>query len=263
MAFRDYDVGPSPEAQALRRAMSAPVYGREFADYDKCITRLKAAGVWGALDQLWVPAANDSQISALSWKTPGSFTLSPINGPNFVVNRGWTLDGFSRYLNTGWVPSTDGVRFTQDSCQLGAWVNSTGSDTVGTTSTGGCSDASHTISLIPWRTGNGIGNRLCDATSGSSGSSIGTRLGMSVNQRSVSTGREGFRDGASVGTVSATSTGRPTTALYIGGQNQNGTFASGSTDRQAAFWVGGALSAEQHRAFYWILGEFLRSKGAQ
>ena len=49
-----------------------------------------------------------------NWKNPGSFDATLINAPAFVSLEGFTGNGTSSYINTGWVPSTDGVNYTKD-----------------------------------------------------------------------------------------------------------------------------------------------------
>lgn len=99
---------------------SLPAYHRKRAIND-VIVALKAAGVWTKLDVLYVFAAHDEDTALINWKNPGTFNCTAVNAPTFVADRGYTGDGASSALDTGFNPSTAGGGFTQNSAHLGAW----------------------------------------------------------------------------------------------------------------------------------------------
>jgi hypothetical protein len=111
-----------PAASTLFAAMTTPpTTGRKTLIND-LIVSLKASGVWASLDLLYITAAADSQAGRLNWKNPGSFTLSPSNSPAFVADRGFTGDGATSSLNTGWDASINGVNFTLNSASVWVWI---------------------------------------------------------------------------------------------------------------------------------------------
>jgi hypothetical protein len=82
------------------------------------VIALKNLGIWDDLDILYVFATDgDSDFATLNWKAPASFQASKVSSPTFTANQGFTGNGSSAYLDTGWAPDPDGVNYTQnDAC---------------------------------------------------------------------------------------------------------------------------------------------------
>lgn len=109
-----------PAANALFAAMTTPPDAARKTLINNMIVSLKASGVWALLDCLYVLAAADNQAARLNWKAPGTFTASPVNSPAFVVDRGYTGDGSSSLLDSGFNPATTG-QGTLNSAHFGYW----------------------------------------------------------------------------------------------------------------------------------------------
>lgn len=123
-AFGDPYSFANAEAEALVAAMNiAPNKARKGL-VDDLIGTLKAASVWSKLDVMWVLAAHDEQAGRLNWKSPGTFTLSAVNGPAFATDRGFSGNGSTSYLDTGWNRLTSGVVFTQDNAHISIYQRS-------------------------------------------------------------------------------------------------------------------------------------------
>ena len=73
------------------------------------ITTLKSIGAWDELDVLWVFATDgDSDFATLNLKAPTLFKCSPVNSPIFTSLEGFTGNGSTSYLTTGWNPAPNG-----------------------------------------------------------------------------------------------------------------------------------------------------------
>lgn len=109
------------EASALvSRFTTQPTKARKIL-IDTLIGSLKTAGVWSKLDAFYMLAAADAQSSLLNWVST-SYNLTAVNSPAFVVDRGYTGDGSTSYLDTGFNPTTAvAPKFVQDSGSLAFW----------------------------------------------------------------------------------------------------------------------------------------------
>ena len=90
---------------------------------DDCVGALKTAGVWSKTDVLYVLAAHHEQAGRINWKNPGTLTASLVNAPSFVADQGFTGNGRSSYLNTGYNPTAFAGQLTLNSAHIGVWSN--------------------------------------------------------------------------------------------------------------------------------------------
>lgn len=109
-----------PEALALFARMAAPPDARRKGLINTLIAGLKQAGVWSRLDAFYMLAAHTAQAARLNW-VADAYNLTPVNGPAFEVDRGYTGNGFNAYLDTGFNPATAGGKFTLNDAHLGVW----------------------------------------------------------------------------------------------------------------------------------------------
>src|SRR5215204_6883067 len=94
------------------------------------IAGLKTDGVWALLDRLWVLAAENSQSALIDLKGLDTGVPSVGSGavmPVFVADRGYTFNA-QNHIDTTWVPSTDGVNFTQDSACMFIYDRTSGAN---------------------------------------------------------------------------------------------------------------------------------------
>ena len=93
------------------------------------IVYLKAQGLWTLIDVLWLPATNgDSNFACYNVKSPASHKLTKMNSPLFTSLEGFTGNG--GYLDTNWIPETDGVNFTLNSGSIGAYMRTNSDNTL-------------------------------------------------------------------------------------------------------------------------------------
>jgi hypothetical protein len=238
--------GFTPEAETLFAAMSpAPDNARKIV-INNLIVSLINDGIWSKLDVLWVMAAHDAQAARLNWKTPASFALTAVNSPTFTTDRGYAGNGSTSSLNTGWNPATNGSQYTLNSAALGFWVNA-GTDTADSTgiSGGAIITGSEVAFICPRGSADRMRGRMNQsaATIDFGASNIGTRIGLSVLNRSSSSLTTAYRNGLSVGTDAATSSAVPSLAMYVGATNVNGAALNFVDNRFSVMLAGASLSA--------------------
>lgn len=107
-------------AAVVARFTTPPTNARKLL-IDNLVGSLKTGGVWSKLDAFYMLAAADAQSSLLNWVST-SFNLTAVNSPVLEVDRGYTGDGTTSYLDTGFNPTTAvGAKFTQNSASFGIY----------------------------------------------------------------------------------------------------------------------------------------------
>lgn len=81
---------------------------------------LRAAGLLGKLDVLYVCATEVADQSLCNWVDPTKFHATN-NSAVFTANRGW-LGGAGTYIQPNWTPSTDAVNYTLNNASVFAWT---------------------------------------------------------------------------------------------------------------------------------------------
>lgn len=105
----------------LARMTVTPSVARQQA-IETLIVGLKSLGVWTKFDALYVMAAHDGQAARRNW-VADAYNLSAVNSPAFVADRGYSGDGSTSYLSTGFnVSSAAGRKFQQNDAHVGVWV---------------------------------------------------------------------------------------------------------------------------------------------
>ena len=93
---------------------------------NQLVLDLKASGAWAGMSIFYNMATDgDSDFAGINWVDPNNFELTPINSPTFTTNSGFTGNGTSMVLDTGFVPSTDWGSSTDVS--MGGWATLNGS----------------------------------------------------------------------------------------------------------------------------------------
>jgi hypothetical protein len=243
-----YDV----DAQSLFTAMSVTPSDARKELINNLVLSLKSAGVWSKLDTLYVIAAHDAQAARLNWKGNASFTLSAVNSPFFVTDRGYYTDGVSTYLNMNWAPLTNGINYTQNSATLGIWTRN--NDLV-TSGSGGSGTTAVTL-LSPRGTSSILKYRINQAAT-SDGAAVSSGYGLTAVSRSGATATQAYRNGATSGSAGAIASAALTSVQFNLGR-VNGSFAP--NEFQAAF-TGSNLSPSEHTALYDSLSTYMTAIG--
>jgi hypothetical protein len=212
---------------------------------NQLVLDLKAAGVWGELDLLYVFATDgDRDFAKINWIDPGNFDCSETNNPAHITNVGFDFNGIDNYLDTGWIASDDAVQYTLNDASLFLYINneiSTSSDfETGVQQTGSIETLLAVKSIGQTHAFNI--NAASTALRGSSVSSIG----LFHTQRTASNAMRIFKGGSQVGTDSTeASTSVPSSRTFTIGAARSST-VTGFSDAQIGFYgIGASLSGKE------------------
>lgn len=248
-AFADFPVilpGTHPKARAVMNAMTTPPPGGRRRAIDRLVRALHSADVWSKLGGLWVLGAHAAQAARLNWINPGSTSdMTAVNSPTFTVDRGYTGDGSTAYLNTTAAINTMSP-YAQNLAHTGVW-----SLTEGTNATAEMTNAANTTLRHTSRNaGSNFVSRLSSTNNTTIANSVGS--GHSVANRSASNLTTFYVNGASIGTDNDPSTGVPTDALR----------AAVNTRQIMAVHIGSSLTAAEVLALYSALNAYKTAIGA-
>lgn len=224
------------------------------------IVGLKFDGVWTKLDRLVLLAAENMQ-SALTDLVTGFFCT--VNGsPAFTVDRGYTgVDGSTTdYIDILFVPSLNGVNYTQNAASLSIWNVTNISPASGGVGMG-TFDATETDIYATYLDGNVYG-RINDTPSSGSQGPPATRAGHWFLNRSGASTSQIYQNGSLFGSPNGTSgalSNNPMYILALGGVANSA--STGSPQQQAMASIGGNLSSTNVANFYNRLRTYMTAVG--
>lgn len=98
---------------AIAQGYSVPTTAQQ-QHFSRFVKELKDFFMWLINDRFYVMAQNGSaNFGRINWRSPSLSTLLTItNAGAFASNLGWLLNGTTQFINTGYVPSVDGVNYT-------------------------------------------------------------------------------------------------------------------------------------------------------
>lgn len=70
-------------------------------------------------DRLWIHGLSNSVAARTSFVNPSSTAITAVNSPTFTANVGYNGNGTTSYLNLNFIPSTQAVKFSQNSASFG------------------------------------------------------------------------------------------------------------------------------------------------
>lgn len=250
----------SAQATTLFSAMSVAPTPTRKAAIDTLIGALKSAGVWAELDAFYLHAAHDEQAARINWKNPGTFTCVNVNSATFDVDRGFTGNGTTMYLTTGFVPASHAVNMLQNDNHHASYALN---DIINTNvvSFGGPNETicfrSATDTLIV---------RDAASASNSTTATVATGVGYVLASRSASSGFSIYKNGSLFEAATRTSTGlSPAGSLgyMILARNSGSDVAFGISSYQVACThFGGGLNGTQVSAAYTAINAYLQAVGA-
>lgn len=235
-------------------------YATEIATLE---TDLTSDGVWAKLDALWVLAADTSANAKKNLVNPGTFDLTEQNSPTFSAQQGYTSNGTTSYLKTGFTPSTAGGNMTAHSGAIGHYsITNRTSGSNQHANMLAAADGTNEIAVYAHAAGPVTYFPCNDHDFNSYGSSNGrgfwvaSRKGVSNDRRSL------FLNGTEVVTdqVSAEQA-LVTQEIYMCAVNSSGTPAGFSTDVIAAGFISGGLTATDVSNFSTRLNAYMTAAG--
>lgn len=211
-------------------------------------------GTYSLLDGLYVFATNSQANAQVNWAKPGTNNLTAHGSLTFSANSGYTSDGSTGYLDTGFIPSSAGGNVTLNSANFGA-CDFTGS----VFGASGAQDGA-VYFAVEYANTTTVYLDLNDGNFATIGSTNET--GSRVDVRTSSSSITSYKNGSSIGSAANNSGTLETKSLYLLGFNNNGTAASFSSDQFGYFFFGGTLSGTQVTNIYNRLHTYLGAVSA-
>lgn len=217
------------------------------------IKSLVQAGIWDKLDAFYMLAAADAQSSLLNWVST-SYNLTAVNSPAFVANQGYTGDGATSYLDTGFNPTTaPSPKFVQDSAHQALWSRTNNPNGAADSFDFGSSNSyiSRAVSL------SGRGATRPNAASAQLIGS-GAYPGYAGWTRSAAAVWEGYAQGVDSG-GGTTASAAPVNSTFAILRSRDGSFGA---NQIATAHFGSNLTAGEVAAAYAALQTYLQAIGA-
>jgi hypothetical protein len=238
--------------EAIAAAFTTPPTTARKNLIDACVVSLKSAGVWTKLDALYAFAAADSQAAKINWKAPGTFNCTEVNAPAFTADVGFTGNGSTSYLDSGFNPSTAPTpNFTLNSASIFGWSNTAATSTgamVGVTS-----GSNH--ALYSRYTDNNAYSHISTSVGNASVAAVGTGVGFLSASRTGASATTIYKNGAAGTTATDAS-------VSVVGQI---TFVATNTalwpGQMCAGGVGSQMNATEHLALYNALRTYMTGVG--
>jgi hypothetical protein len=219
---------------------------------------LMQAGVWDKLDALYVFAAHHPQAGRLNWKSRVVGDAVGVNSPVFEVDRGFTGDSTTAYLDTGTFPASF-VRYKASDASVGVYVRS--SATVNVTDVWATPNAG----IVPSLSNSTVIARVNASTFVKpEPNNGGDRTGLFAISRLPSDNATGFvyKDGALLGSGPQTAGALPTLPFeFCRGPGPTGSAAYSPRQLSAGF-VGAGLTAQEHADLHTALTIYMTAIGA-
>lgn len=254
-----------PEALSLFARMSSPPSTDRAALINTLIKSLKTAGVWAKLDALYLLAAADAQAARLNW-CGTSYDISAVNGPSFTADRGYTGNGSSAYLETGFNPNTaSGAKYTRDSAHIAFWDRTDRAASSTSIEMGLFNGSSFQTHINARWTGNIGLSRINQAVTGQLGPSVASSAGCYILTRTGSATQTLYKNGASLAsntTASVALSLANDSFVLLAAKFVGSSPGSNTSDQLAYASIGGGLSNADQTALYSAINTYLVAIGA-
>ena len=246
--------GFTPQALALFARMSPTPSPARKVLINQTIAALIGAGVWTKLDVLQIYAADAQANALLNWIS-SSYNSTAVNSPTFTADRGFTGDGVSAYLNTGYAASS-GPKWGQNDHSFGRWLR--------TGPGGGGMDlgAYETATLKSAYVLSNVGAQYQVSDSGTLQTVNASVIGSVTATRTASGSFDIYKNGAFVTNVVAVSRAGSTLSMYVLAYNFDGGAATFSSNQLGAIYMGAALTAGDTLALHNALQAYMTGVGA-
>lgn len=247
------------DAEALFARFTTPPTTARKVLINNRILAAKASGAWALRDAFYMMAAADAQAAQRNWKQD-AFNLTPTGTIAFEADRGYTGNGTTGYLATGFTPSTAGGQFALNGAHLSVWSLT---DAINTgVSIGARTSSVAGQSFLTIRSTSNLGAYRLNQDAIGTVPTVANSSGGFVVRRSGAAVRALFRNGASVATDTTVSTSLPTAAITIGALNTGGVIGSFNTYQFASAGFGGNLTDAMILAEYQADLAYLQGVGA-
>lgn len=246
------------EYQAVYDSLTTKPSAAIAYNQDAMVRALINAGVWAKLDlfYLFAQTVNSASEALKNWILPGTHDASLVNAPAFVALEGFTGNGSTSYINTGWDATTDGVNYIQDSASAGVYIRT---NIAGTETDIGARSAAGRFQISPRVVGDekqAIGPNDLTALNDANTDS----RGMFVLTRTASNARALYKNKVA-NSDSEASTGIFTDDVFILANNNFGAPNNHSTRQVACAIIGGGLTQANVDALTDAVEAYMDSNG--
>ncbi len=253
----------SAEYQAVYDAMTNKPTSEIAEHQDAMVMALVAGGYWARMDLFYCMAqySNAAGEAQINWPNPGTYDLTDpgSTSPTFNSLEGFTGDGESMYLSTGFNPSTDTTAASRLSMSIGVYTRSSVYATKYAMGVRADDLVAYRITLCP-RSASGTQLFWVSAASQTSlsvPSSLGTHL---VTRRGVND-VQGYRNGISTGISTVDAYPVPNYNIYLLAQNNKDTADAFYTGQISFAWLMDGASTDDALAIHNIIETYMDAIG--
>lgn len=211
--------------------------------YTNFICTLVTAGAWSKFDALYVFFTQDATTANLNLKS-SSYTITPNGSPGFTADSGYIgVDASATvYLDTGFVPSTAGGQYAQDSAHVAVWSLTSGQSSAsgGVVVGDGAGSGTGNTYIFPRYSSDNAFSRINGVEDVTVTSTDGT--GYWVALRNGATDQRLYRNATQLGTNEGADGTLSTLSMYFLGSNAGGVGSSGGAVRLAMGSIGATLT---------------------
>jgi hypothetical protein len=253
-----------PDATAWKNAVvtaGGSVSAGRLTLVSNLIVSLKSAGVWTKLDRLWLFAGENTQSATID--LAALQTAVPTNSPTFTVDRGYTTNGSSSYVDTNFNPSSGTPNYALNSAHMTFWnrLNKAATATVemgdATVATGHVTSVS-----VKWSDGNTY-FAVNDSNGDGGRAAPANVVGFWAASRVDSATGTVYQNGSSLGDNGQASVAIPIYTFLVGASRSAGSTPSNfSTCQYASASLGAGLDSTEVSAYYSALSTYMTAVGA-
>ena len=118
--------GNEPETDAIISEFITPATENQQYVMNQLIIALKSAGTWDKMDAFYSAKQAEAQQTLINWKDPSGAQLDSGAGNTFTSYEYWERNGATgSSVDTGFIPSLDGVQWTSSSAHVGIYATPT------------------------------------------------------------------------------------------------------------------------------------------
>jgi hypothetical protein len=240
-------------------ARTSGLSGTESAAYTNLICTMVSDGSFALLDGLYIFATNSTTTANLNLIST-SYALTTNGAVSFSADQGYTGDGSTGYLATGFTPSTAGGQFVQNSANLGIYILTSRTTSQGYVDIGAGGGSVYSL-IQPLF--NGGGGQAWLVNSLSLNTYVPTNVqGSWLASRTSSALTTYYGNGVSVGSnASDAAAGNANQQIIILALEDGGFVDSFSTDQLSAAWYGAGLSSTQEATVQTDINNYMKALG--
>lgn len=222
------EAGFTPEFQAIYDEWIIKPEDFDALLWNQEVSDLIDSGKWATLDRFFFFAihTNDNGEALLDWKNPTTNSATMVNNPTFIAFEGFNGDALTKYIDSNFAPSVDGVNYTLNDAGVFIYIRTS---IVALQSEFGAGDIGFTnITQINAIQG-GLGQLVrINSNTFSSNLSVDA-TGMYFLERLNSTDQDFYKNKVKVIDSSVGSNGITSNNFFILGFNNNGVLLSPSS----------------------------------